>query len=56
MSIQRINVEKVKKLIAKFSKVQCIRQKSLKILIRIDKKAGEYKLEKLRQKLEDLTK
>ena len=56
MPTQNINAEKAKKILDKFSKIQRIRQKSLEILIRIDRKAGEYKLSRLKRKLEDLTK
>lgn len=56
MPTQKINAEKAKKILDKFSKVQRVRQKSLEILIRIDKKAGEYKLGRLKKKLEDLIK
>ena len=56
MPTKKINAKQVKKILDKFSRVQRIRQKSLEILIRIDKKAGEYKLERLKKKLEDLTK
>lgn len=56
MPLEKPERKKMEELINKFSRIQKIRQKSLEILIRIDKKAGEYKLGRLKKKLEDLAK
>ncbi len=39
------------KLISEFARLQSIRQRALKILLDIDKKVGEYKLKKFKEKL-----
>lgn len=56
MFIQKLDKTKTQNLINKFAKIQRIRQKSLEILIKVDRKAGEYKLSKLKKKLEGMTK
>ena len=56
MQKRKADLEKINSLIERFSKIQRIRQESLNILLKTDKKAGEYKLDRLKKRLEDLTK
>jgi hypothetical protein len=52
----KIDKDTANKIVDRFSRLQKIRQKSLEILIKVDKKTGEYKLNKLKKKLEELSK
>lgn len=56
MPIQNIDPKKAEEILSKFSKVQSIRQRSLEILVRADKKVSEYKMKLLKEKLEELQK
>jgi hypothetical protein len=47
---------KAKKVLDRFEKIQSIRQRSLEILVRINKKVSAYKLARLTEKLEELSK
>lgn len=55
MPDQRLSKTELQNLIARLSKIQSIRQESLKILVDVDKKASDYKLREFRKKLEEIT-
>ncbi len=56
MPVQKLDKTEVQSFIKKLSHIQRVRQKTLEVLVRIDKKAGRYKVAKLTKKLKDLTK
>lgn len=56
VSVPKLDKTKAQQVIDKFSKIQRIRHESLEILLEVDKKASDYKLDKLKKRFEDLTK
>jgi len=56
MPAQKPDKTNAQELLNRFMKIQQIRQRSLEILLRVDKKIGDFKYYKLKNKLEELTK